>query len=165
VAYLAIAVSVIAAACASGGGAHAGRLATIQLPSGFEGTWVRNAALSHVPPPSGLGPDTVRLGSTATYPVGSVATNVYGITVPGLTTRTIAHCKGDTLVVEAETTQVSVGLVTRLTHREYLSSDRTQLISETKTEYPARDVELSRARHPHATPGSTEELLVFDKVQ
>jgi hypothetical protein len=178
---LAVAGTVLAAACAS-----TGTLVTVQLPPGFEGTWVRNPAASHVDVGDLPGPDTIRLAHTATYhprrvipdksdsivgsllalPDGPQLANKIDVVGSGelytVTKRVTVHA--DTVLVESDLTKPYVGLVGRVTTREHLAPGQNQLIAETTSERPAYDQSVLDERRSDTT-GTTRRLLVYDRAQ
>ena len=76
-----------------------------------------------------------------------------------LVKRNMVTVSGDTVLVESETTKVHVGLFTRMTTREYLTSDHAELVAETTTVFPARDRQFANTLVP------VKRRLVFDKTE
>ncbi len=182
------AVCVVAAGCASIG-VHPAPLTTVRLPLGFEGTWVRATSIIHgptagsmAPPPA---PDTLRLGTTASYRPDSVVPDLSDSAVqamlesPGgsevankadlqgkappsvVVANTTVKVHGDTVVVES-TVSSDLGIAGRSTSREYLSSDHTQLITETTIESPMLAARLQRQGLP--APAPTKRVVVYNRV-
>jgi hypothetical protein len=188
IAGLSLPVCTLIAACASTGGVHQGNVVTLQLPSGFAGTWALNHADSRVNPGDGPVPDTIRFAASLAYhtedvvhdqtdaalqailalPDGPELANK--ITVEGrssddmLFKRNSVMIYGDTVVVESEMTRLHTGVIMRSTTHEYLSPDRARLTVTTALDYPADDVSVASGRLM-SVRGPTSRLLVFDRVQ
>ena len=186
--------AVIAIGCASVG-VHPAPLATVQLPPGFEGTWVRRASIAlvssagSVKPPAL--PDTLRLGAVLSYRPDSVipelsdsimqailaspfastlaaTTDLQGHAPPTASTAdvvTTAKLHGDTVVVVSKVSSPDAGLIAQSTTREYLSPDKARLFFETTTINALRDAQLRSQGLPPGTPGPARHVVVYDRVR
>lgn len=179
--------------CASVG-AHSLPPNSVQLPLGFEGTWVRKASLSHVPtaenplpPPA---PDTLRLGRIYAYRPDSVGPELSdsarqavlaspaGAQLAGkldleshappspVVRMTTIKLRGDTVVTVSTVSNPDAGLLGKSTTRAYLSLDQKQLLVVTTTDNPVLEATI-RNEPPSSlppSPGPSKRVIVYDRV-
>jgi hypothetical protein len=170
---------------------HPAPLVTVELPPGFEGTWVRAVSLSHsttsnAPPPPA--PDTLTLGATASYRQDSVVPDLTDSAVqamlaaPGgselankfdlenrasprvVLANTSVSIHGDTVVVEST---VSVMDSTSYSETRLIGRSTTrEYLSADRTQLIAETTTEDAATRYHVpTPDQPKTVVVYKRVQ